>query len=80
MLILGYSVLLDASVRRFRSHKICLRALAAVRWVNARNIILQGQNQHAGHTVALQQIDYTLGLVSFTAKHFCSFKEIGKSL
>ncbi|MCJ1481431.1 hypothetical protein MMC06_001589 [Schaereria dolodes] len=53
-------VLLDASARRFQCQKILFRATAAVRWANARNAILQGQKPHAGHTMALQQIQGTL--------------------
>ncbi|MCJ1265731.1 hypothetical protein MMC22_005611 [Lobaria immixta] len=53
-------VLLDASARRFQAQKIYLRAVAAARWVNMRNGILQGQRRHAGHMAALQQADNAL--------------------
>ncbi|MCJ1227699.1 hypothetical protein MMC12_004355 [Toensbergia leucococca] len=53
-------VLLDASARRFQAQKIYLRAVAATRWVNTRNAILQLQRSHAGHAAALQQADINL--------------------
>jgi hypothetical protein len=56
-------VLLDASARRFQAKKIHLRALAAMRWVNGRHAVLQGQNPHQGHTVALQRTDQALRTV-----------------
>ncbi|OQN98557.1 hypothetical protein B0A48_15819 [Cryoendolithus antarcticus] len=49
-------IIIDASVRRHRAKKIYARATAALRWVNARNALLQGQRAHAGHAPALQQI------------------------
>lgn len=58
-----FRVLLDASARRFQAQKIYLRAVAAARWVNMRNGILQGQRRHAGHTAALQQADNALRAV-----------------
>ncbi|MCJ1232824.1 hypothetical protein MMC14_000778 [Varicellaria rhodocarpa] len=54
------SVLLDAGSRRFQAQKIYQRASAALRWMNARAAILQGQQPHAGHTPALQQAEYNL--------------------
>ena len=57
-------VLIDASARRFQAKKIYLRALAAMRWVNGRYAVLQGQKPHQGHTAALQRLDLTLGTVS----------------
>ena len=53
-------VIIDASARRFQAKKIYLRAVAAIRWSNARNNILQGQRPHQGHTAYLQQITNTL--------------------
>ncbi|KAI4135237.1 MAG: hypothetical protein LQ347_000844 [Umbilicaria vellea] len=53
-------VMLDASARRFQAQKIYLRAVAAVRWANARNAILQGQMAHSGNAAALQQADNNL--------------------
>ncbi|KXL43466.1 MAG: hypothetical protein FE78DRAFT_152262 [Acidomyces sp. 'richmondensis'] len=53
-------IITDASLRRFRAQKIYLRATAALRWVNSRNAVLQGQRAHAGHALALQQIRNTL--------------------
>ena len=57
------SVMLDASARRFQAQKIYLRAVAAVRWVNSRNTILQGQRPHAGNAAALRQADTNLRAV-----------------
>ena len=57
-------MLLDASVRRFQAKKIHLRALAAMRWVNGRYAVLQGQKPHQGHTAALQRLDLALRTVS----------------
>ncbi|TKA22144.1 hypothetical protein B0A50_08201 [Salinomyces thailandicus] len=50
------NIIVDAAVRRFQAQKLYLRATAALRWVNARTKILQGQRAHAGHVPALQQI------------------------
>ncbi|TKA63957.1 hypothetical protein B0A55_09505 [Friedmanniomyces simplex] len=50
------SIIVDAAMRRFRAQKIYLRATAALRWVNSRAAVLQGQKPHAGHAPALQQI------------------------
>ena len=55
--------MLDASARRFRVQKIYLRAVAAMRWINTRRQILQGQKPHAGHTAALQQAENALRAV-----------------
>ena len=57
-------ILIDASARRFRAQKIYLRAVAAMRWVQARNQILQGQQPHAGHAAALQRVENALAAVS----------------
>lgn len=64
MLIINCRIITDASLRRFRAQKIYLRATAALRWVNSRNAVLQGQRAHAGHALALQQIRNTLRAVS----------------
>lgn len=61
----SFRVMLDASARRFQAQKIYLRAVAAVRWANSRNAILQGQMPHSGNAVALQQADDNLRAVSF---------------
>lgn len=61
--IVFFRVLLDASARRFQAQRIYLRNVAAARWVNMRNGILQGQRRHAGHTAALQQADNALRAV-----------------
>jgi len=55
-------IIADAAVRRFKAQKIYLRATAALRWINARNQVLQGQRPHAGHAATLQQIRNTLSL------------------
>lgn len=64
VLIINCRIITDASLRRFRAQKIYLRATAALRWVNSRNAVLQGQRAHAGHALALQQIRNTLRAVS----------------
>ncbi len=56
-------VLLDASARRFQAKKIHLRALAAMRWINGRYTVLQGQKPHQGHVAALQRTDQALRMV-----------------
>ncbi|CAO1602955.1 hypothetical protein XANCAGTX0491_006550 [Xanthoria calcicola] len=48
-------IILDASARRFQSKKIYLRAVAAVRWSNARNAILQSGKPLQQQAVLLQQ-------------------------
>ncbi|MCJ1287848.1 hypothetical protein MMC26_007200 [Xylographa opegraphella] len=53
-------ILIDASARRFRVQRVYLRAVAAMRWVQARNQALQGQQPHAGHAAALQRVDHAL--------------------
>ncbi|MCJ1445774.1 MAG: hypothetical protein MMC23_006279 [Stictis urceolatum] len=53
-------ILLDASARRFRAQRIYLRASAAVRWVNRRRQILNGQASSPSHAQALRQVDNTL--------------------
>nr|POF01254.1 hypothetical protein CFP56_21202 [Quercus suber] len=53
-------ILTDAAVRRFKAQKLYLQVTAALRWVNSRTAILQGQRPHAGHAPALQQIRNTL--------------------
>lgn len=58
-------VLIDASARRFKTHKIFLRAAAAMRWMSRRNQILQGQKPNQGHDQALQQARNTLELVGY---------------
>ncbi|MCJ1362164.1 hypothetical protein MMC16_001266 [Acarospora aff. strigata] len=53
-------IMLDASARRFQAQRIFLRATAAIRWVNARHAVLQGQKPHAGHAPGLQIADNNL--------------------
>ncbi|KAL9585603.1 MAG: hypothetical protein Q9212_001425 [Teloschistes hypoglaucus] len=52
-------IIIDASARRFQAKKIYLRAVAAVRWSNARNAILQG-TPHAAQATQLQQTNNSL--------------------
>lgn len=60
------SILLDASARRFRVQKIYVRAVAAARWINARNQILQGQKPNASHVAALQLAENKLRAVGLS--------------
>ncbi|KAI4113964.1 MAG: hypothetical protein LQ345_005164 [Seirophora villosa] len=53
-------IIIDASARRFQVKKIYLRAVAAVRWLNTRNAILQGEPANQGHAAQLQQANHTL--------------------
>ncbi|RXK33780.1 hypothetical protein BBD39_07745 [Arsenophonus endosymbiont of Bemisia tabaci Asia II 3] len=57
-------IIVDAAVRRHRAQKTFLRATAALRWVNSRAAILQGQRAQAIHEPALQQISIALQAVS----------------
>ena len=57
-------VLLDASSRRFRAHRIYLRASAAVRWATRRQQVLKGQKPQPSHSQVLKQNDDTLKQVS----------------
>ncbi|KAL8714004.1 MAG: hypothetical protein Q9220_002150 [cf. Caloplaca sp. 1 TL-2023] len=56
-------VILDASARRFQSKKIYLRAVAAVRWSNARNVILNNGKSPQSQNVLLQQANNSLRAV-----------------
>ncbi|KIW08742.1 uncharacterized protein PV09_00681 [Verruconis gallopava] len=58
------AIIIDAGVRRFQLQRCYLRAVAALRWINGRAQILQGQQPHSGHTAQLQQVDATLQQVS----------------
>ncbi|RMX89881.1 hypothetical protein D0869_00530 [Hortaea werneckii] len=57
-------IIVDAAARRFKAQKLYLQATAALRWINSRSAILQGQRAPAGHAPALQQIRNTLCAVS----------------
>ena len=57
------SIILDASARRFRVQKIYLRTIAAIRWINTRRQILQGQQPQPVHTAALRQAENALRAV-----------------
>jgi len=59
-----YSIIIDAAVRRHRAQKAFLRATAALRWMNARAAILQGQRAQEAHEPALLQIREALRTVS----------------
>ncbi|RMZ86798.1 hypothetical protein DV736_g5983, partial [Chaetothyriales sp. CBS 134916] len=53
-------IILDASSRRFQSHKIYLRAAAATRWVQMRSQVLKGSKPSSNHTQALRRVDQHL--------------------
>lgn len=59
-----HSVILDACARRLKAQKIYLGAAAAVKWINSRNAVLQGQKPQSGHVSKLQQVDNALRNVS----------------
>ncbi|KAI4257336.1 MAG: hypothetical protein LQ352_001686 [Teloschistes flavicans] len=61
-----FRIIVDASARRFQARKIYLRAVAAVRWSNARSAILQG-TPHAAQATQLQQTSNNLRIVSAIA-------------
>lgn len=61
-------MIVDAAIRRFRAHKIYLRVAVAIKWVNSRQTILQGQRPHARHADILQQIRQVLRNVSCPAQ------------
>ncbi|KIW08743.1 hypothetical protein, variant [Verruconis gallopava] len=65
------AIIIDAGVRRFQLQRCYLRAVAALRWINGRAQILQGQQPHSGHTAQLQQVDATLQqeVASITDQH-----------
>jgi hypothetical protein len=58
------SVIVDGSARRFQAQKINLRAAAAMKWIDKRTSILQGQKPKNGHIPQLQAADNTLRTVS----------------
>ena len=58
------SIIVDAAVRRHRAQKAFLRATAALRWMNARAAVLQGQRAQEAHGPALLQIRNALRAVS----------------
>ena len=58
-------IILDASTRRFQTHKIYLRAAAATRWAQMRAQVLRGEKPNGRHTNALRAIDARLREVSF---------------
>ncbi|KAL9098354.1 MAG: hypothetical protein Q9163_005976 [Psora crenata] len=53
-------IIVDASARRLQAQKIFLRATAAVKWINTRNITLRGGKARHGDLSKLQQIDTIL--------------------
>lgn len=53
-------VIIDGAARRFQAQKINLKAAAAMKWINRRNSILQGQKPRNCHIPQLQQADNTL--------------------
>lgn len=54
------SVILDAGIRRFQLQRCYLRAVAALRWINSRFGVLQGQQPHQGHSADLHAVDVSL--------------------
>ncbi|KAI9715505.1 MAG: hypothetical protein M1828_000812 [Chrysothrix sp. TS-e1954] len=50
----------DASTRRFIAHRIYLQATAAMRWINTRESILQGEQPTSAHSRALEDNDETM--------------------
>ncbi|KAL8878179.1 MAG: hypothetical protein Q9198_003960 [Flavoplaca austrocitrina] len=56
-------IIVDSSARRFQSKKIYLRAVAGVRWSNARNFILQSGKPLQQQVVLLQQASANLHVV-----------------
>jgi hypothetical protein len=56
-------VIVDASIRRFQCQRCYLRAVAALRWINGRNAVLQGQRPHTGNAAQLQAVDTALRTV-----------------
>ncbi|KAE8352595.1 hypothetical protein BDV28DRAFT_148885 [Aspergillus coremiiformis] len=52
-------VILDGSARRFRAHKIYLRAAAGRRWSINRQNILRGQRPNQRHAAQLKIVDDT---------------------
>lgn len=65
------TIIVDASVRRFRCQRAYLRAHAAMRWMDSRNRILRGQKPNASHFAALQAADNNLRmeLIAITDFH-----------
>ncbi|KAL8984132.1 MAG: hypothetical protein Q9205_001810 [Flavoplaca limonia] len=56
-------IIVDSSARRFQCKKIYLRAVAGVRWLNARNFILQSGKPLQQQAVLLQQASANLHAV-----------------
>lgn len=54
---------MDASIRRFRSYKIYMRASAALRWMNARSQLLKGERPTPAHARDLHRISSTMRVV-----------------
>lgn len=53
-------IILDASTRRLQAHKIYLRASAAMRWVQMRAQLAQGEKPSQRHVNGLHAIDQRL--------------------
>ena len=53
-------LILDGHARRFKAQKIYYKAAAAMKWIDKRNSILQGQKPRNCHIPQLQQADNTL--------------------
>ena len=63
MKLIRFRVLRDAASRRFKAHRIYLRVLACMRWVQGRTQLLHGQPPNASHAAALAQLDNALNTV-----------------
>ena len=61
-------MILDCAARRFQAQKINLKATAAMKWINKRNSILQGQKPRNVHIPLLRQADQTLRNVRKSTK------------
>lgn len=57
---LMYRVILDAGIRRFQLQRCYLRAVAALRWINSRFSVLQGQRPQQRHSADLHAVDVAL--------------------
>jgi hypothetical protein len=69
-----HSIIVDAAVRRHRAQKAFLRATAALRWMNARAAVLQGQRAQEAHGPALLQIRNALRTVSSLDPSFINLR------
>jgi len=59
---------MDASIRRFKTQKLYMRASAAIRWIISRNGLLKGHRPTQQHVEGLQHISATFRSVSIFPK------------